>query len=79
MDVISKGLHPIRKPLRVWNRVPIFCAFKQVPAVIQVHIFIAQFIQTEADDRIDRVFDKLLTNVAAELVPSVPPHLRCPS
>ena len=47
-----------------------------LPAVIQVHIFVALRCKTSADNKIRCLFDKSFSYGAVEPVPGVPTHRR---
>jgi len=76
MNVIAQDFHSIGEANWIGLHVTTCVTIGKLPAIVQVDVFIAQVGQTDRDEHISGVLDKLLRNITRKLVPRVPAHLR---
>ena len=75
VNVVSNGLHAIGESLRVGNKVTISGSLEQVPAVIQVDVLVADIVQSQFLESVNRLHNQSFADFTSEFVPRVPAHL----
>ena len=76
VNVVSKRLHPAREPGRMRLEITLSITVGIEPAVVHHDVLVAPGGHPVGDQRVDRLPDQGLGDVAAERVPGVPPHRR---
>ena len=76
MDVVSQMLHAFREGNIIDDEVAIRSSFFLHPAVIEVDVVVPKFVKAERNELVDSGDEEVFRNVAGELVPGVPTHLR---
>ena len=75
VDVVRKGLHPGREPLRIGDDVAVRVAV-HLPAVVDDDILVSGVGHARSGHRVSDLLDELFAHVTAELVLAVPAHGR---
>ncbi len=79
VDIFCEGGNSRRELLFVWD--DHFCCVVSVdlPAVVEIYVNITFFIQAQFNNFVCSFFDNCLIDVAIEMVPAIPSHLRGPA
>src|SRR5215217_4388737 len=75
MNVIAESFHPRRETLCI-RLDSSFRVSRPVPAIVHDDILIARILHPVRGDRIGRGPDQFFVHIAAETIPTVPPHRR---